>query len=1397
MRISFRQHRQWREAISDSTSPRLRGTSLRSRSAQPSLQLRSAGKATRDKSAISMMLSARLIMVCIIFVCLFVTAKASAATGIYRPINYQGKITNSGGIAVQNGRYNMRFRIFSTLTGGNPLWTETWDDSTTQVTLTGGLFSIALGTQTAMTGSVNFNTDSLYLQVEYDPVNDDTYPEIFHPRRRFGSVPFAHNANMLDGLDATQFLRSDADATASGTLTVRPRDASKIGLDLLSNAGIPALAALKISTQGANHIIFGSGGTNYDTNLYRSSAGVLRTDGSFVAGGTLSGRNLVVSGNAGLSGSLVVLNTITARGTYSGSVVHAEKSLSSSGSLVWEGSASGASLWASNISGAGLTNCDPTTGKLIWNNGRFQCGTDGGGEGSGLSYDAAAGIFVKKSGDTMTGALTINLTSGYLGLRVLQMMSGAVIHAEKSLTSSGLIMVTQRTAQGSGALVVNQAAGSTGAYIRGGGTTGGNSPLLVLDSSSIEPAKNPHILFGYNGTFDASLFRSSARTLTSSGNLVVSNSFAFKMRPATGANNYICYTATGALGTCSSSIRYKENVQDLGLGLETIRRMRPVTFRYKSDGTVDLGFVAEEVAAVNPLMAFYENGIVEGVKYSQITAVLTNAVQALDVRTLGITNDSGTVLHARDLLSSSGGLVINGFGTFGSGILLDTTYTNGDANVLEIRSAVHGTGTTVFRVNASGSVYTAGTFNARGADYAEWFTYSGQQEIFLAPGEAVCLDTTASNAVRRCERSGDNNIIGIVSTNPAFIGNVVDGAHEDPTVRHVLVGLIGQVPAKAMIEAEEGGADGTGVIRPGDALAAASVAGYVRKAKAGESTVGVALEPLAAGQGVINILISRRNQSFTVEAVEQKVADSIASMNIQDRIESGMRESLAAFDLTPTVRSELDAQITALNLAALVDESVRRHLSGALIAVPQVPEVTDALVDELRARLKIGTGTVIVDPALTAAIAALRADVEVLRQTLTGSDLHGETATVGDLTVQRSLTISGAVILSTGSTFRIGSGFEMGSLQFSGTGVTIGSLTASGALRVVGPITIEGFATFLGDVRIAGQLILSNRQAGFAVIPETGSSVTVRFDLPMIATPIVTATPDVPTLFGVSKVTATGFVIRIAAPATEKITFSFIALAADAPRTTMGTGAFLLAGGLMPFPVNAKHQPFSMTDPVWTACVQGRQTLDSLGIPLNCNRYHDGPVWEHPDLLVSFTWNPNHDPPLFSLPEGYQAVVVDDGLGDGQTETQSEVTHAAALETGTGSETGSGTTLDPSTGSGMILDPSTGSGETLPPETGSGDTAPPDMSPYQDDPPADDTTTDPSIQEEVTPDPVPAAEDPATPVVPPVEEPVSEPPPSEVEIPDALPVEAPSAEEEVVVVPVGNQLPAPAPLPAP
>jgi hypothetical protein len=90
----------------------------------------------------------------------------------------------------------------------------------------------------------------------------------------------------------------------------------------------------------------------------------------------------------------------------------------------------------------------------------------------------------------------------------------------------------------------------------------------------------------------------------------------------------VCINAFTHLSTCSSSVRYKEQVRPFRPGLEVLQRLRPVTFNWKATGERDLGLVAEEVAEVEPLLITHnKKGEIEGVKYDQLNIVLINAVR--------------------------------------------------------------------------------------------------------------------------------------------------------------------------------------------------------------------------------------------------------------------------------------------------------------------------------------------------------------------------------------------------------------------------------------------------------------------------------------------------------------------------------------------------------------------------------------------------------------------------------------------------------------------------------------------------------------------------------------------------------------------------------------------------
>ena len=73
----------------------------------------------------------------------------------------------------------------------------------------------------------------------------------------------------------------------------------------------------------------------------------------------------------------------------------------------------------------------------------------------------------------------------------------------------------------------------------------------------------------------------------------------------TSANNDVCANADGVLGLCSSSQRFKQDVNDLTAGKRLVNSLRPVTYRWMDSGEQDIGLVAEEVAAIEPRLVIY------------------------------------------------------------------------------------------------------------------------------------------------------------------------------------------------------------------------------------------------------------------------------------------------------------------------------------------------------------------------------------------------------------------------------------------------------------------------------------------------------------------------------------------------------------------------------------------------------------------------------------------------------------------------------------------------------------------------------------------------------------------------------------------------------------------------
>ena len=246
-----------------------------------------------------------------------------------------------------------------------------------------------------------------------------------------------------------------------------------------------------------------------------------------------------------------------------------------------------------------------------------------------------------------------NLTlSGYgttgVGVSALQSLTTggsntAVGYVALGNTTSG----PNNTAVGNGALLLNVTGnGNTAVGVNALETNTGNSNTAFGVSALVfKTTGNNNTALGFNA--GVSLTSGSNNTyISNSGAATESNtirigssqtrSFIAGIRNVTtGIANAlpVVIDGNGQLGTVSSSRRFKEHIEKMGVASEVLYRLRPVSFLYKPEygGRTDLpqfGLIAEDVAKVAPeLVAYDDQGKPYTVNYQFLTPMLLNELQ--------------------------------------------------------------------------------------------------------------------------------------------------------------------------------------------------------------------------------------------------------------------------------------------------------------------------------------------------------------------------------------------------------------------------------------------------------------------------------------------------------------------------------------------------------------------------------------------------------------------------------------------------------------------------------------------------------------------------------------------------------------------------------------------------
>lgn len=249
------------------------------------------------------------VMIFVIGLVLF-SEQVQAATGINKQINFQGKVTNTDGTNVANASYTFLFCIYTTpspstaCTSGadnDAVWRES-----KSITVTDGVFQTNLGDTTAFASLIDFNTDNIYLGINFNANGQMT------PLVRFTASPYAMNAGKVAGLTVTD---------TTGTLTI-PAGKTISFADAFSTSGAFATTltstAITNATLPAGTITLADLATGQTlTNKIIGSTGLTFT-GAATDITTGTGEDLTVTANGAgiisLNDSVTVANALAANG---------------------------------------------------------------------------------------------------------------------------------------------------------------------------------------------------------------------------------------------------------------------------------------------------------------------------------------------------------------------------------------------------------------------------------------------------------------------------------------------------------------------------------------------------------------------------------------------------------------------------------------------------------------------------------------------------------------------------------------------------------------------------------------------------------------------------------------------------------------------------------------------------------------------------------------------------------------------------------------------------------------------------------------------------------------------------------------------------------------------------
>ncbi len=323
-------------------------------------------------------------------------AAVSAAYGINRTINFQGKLVDASGVNVPNSTpVTATFSVYESNTscpgGGTAVWSE--NQTFTPVD---GIFRVALGSVTPFSTNINFSQDTLYLGIKVSTESNEMC--MGSSRIQLAAVPQAFNAEQFAGLTAdnaqTNYFTitggqgTPATLKVDGSITVGPI------ISPTSSGG------LTVQSNGANTLTLNSGDdiTLTPTDDFNLNG----TAGSLINIGTTAVTQTITLGAA--TNTDLALTDTNWSVTGAGAAIFTSVSSASGSNLNIDEAAAGTA--AINI---GTTNA---TSVVIGRSGQTTQIKSGTPATNGIAYSSDADGTIAFTGTGGVGTLCLQSTNG-------------------------------------------------------------------------------------------------------------------------------------------------------------------------------------------------------------------------------------------------------------------------------------------------------------------------------------------------------------------------------------------------------------------------------------------------------------------------------------------------------------------------------------------------------------------------------------------------------------------------------------------------------------------------------------------------------------------------------------------------------------------------------------------------------------------------------------------------------------------------------------------------------------------------------------------------------------------------------------------------------------------------